>query len=103
VYESPVNVCDVECNKSISSFSAASGECCPSLRRHNSRNFCAWLQRVIPMQINKNSMTDSIDNIQERTAGAMLAASTILGVMSVASASMRSAASASASKRDVLV
>jgi len=55
VYESPVNVCDVECNKSISSFSAASGECCPSLRRHNSRNFCAWLQRVIPMQINKNS------------------------------------------------
>ena len=103
MYESPVNVCDVERNKSISSFSAASWECCPSMNGHNSRNFCAWVQRVIPMQINKNSMTDSIDNIQERTTGAMLAASTILGAMSVASTSMRSAASARASKRDVLV
>ena len=43
---------------------------------------------------NKNSMTDSIENIQERTAGAML----------VASADVRLAvASASASKHSVLV
>ena len=55
------------------------------------------------MQINKNSMTDSIDNIQERTAGAMSAASTKSDALSVASASMHSAASASASKRDVVV
>jgi hypothetical protein len=103
VYESPVNVCGVVRNKSISSFSVASGERCPSLRGHNSRNFCAWVQRVIPVQINTNSMTDSIDNIQERTAGAMSAASTKSGATSVASASMRSAASASTSKRDVLV
>ena len=44
---------------------------------------------------NKNSMTDSIDNIQERTAGA---------IMSAASAGVRLAAvSASASKYGVLV
>ncbi len=43
---------------------------------------------------NKKSMTDSIENIQEKTAGAMLAAST--GVRLVA-------ASASASKHGVLV
>ena len=43
---------------------------------------------------NKNSMTDSIENIQERTAGAML----------VASAGVRlAAASASATKHSVLV
>jgi hypothetical protein len=44
---------------------------------------------------NKNSMTDSIENIQERTAGA---------IMSAASAGVRlAAASASASKYGVLV
>ena len=52
MYESPVNVCSLERNKSISSFSSASGERCPSLRGHNPRNFCAWVQRVVPMQIN---------------------------------------------------
>jgi hypothetical protein len=39
-------------------------------------------------------MTDSIDNIQERTAGAMLAVSAKSGAMLVASASMCSAVSA---------
>jgi hypothetical protein len=52
---------------------------------------------------NKNSMTDSIDNIQKRTAGAMLAVSAKSGAIMAASASMRSAASASTSKRGVLV
>jgi hypothetical protein len=43
---------------------------------------------------NRNSMTDSIENIQERTAGAMLAASSGVRL---------AAASASASKHGVLV
>ena len=43
---------------------------------------------------NRNSMTDSIENIQERTSGGMLVASA--GICLVA-------ASASASKRGVLV
>jgi len=42
----------------------------------------------------QNSMTDSIENIQERTSGAMLAASAGIHL---------AAASASTSKRDVLV
>jgi hypothetical protein len=49
---------------------------------------------------NKNSMADSIDNIQERTSGAMLAASAKSGAMSAASAGIcLVAASESANKR----
>jgi hypothetical protein len=53
---------------------------------------------------NKNSMADSIDNIQERTSGAMLAASAKSGAMLAASAGVcLAAASESANKRDALV
>jgi len=49
---------------------------------------------------NKNSMADSIDNIQERTSGAMLVASAKLGAMLAASAGVcLAAASESANKR----
>jgi hypothetical protein len=48
---------------------------------------------------NKNSMADSIDNIQERTSGAMSAASAKSGAMSAASAGIfLAAASESANK-----
>jgi hypothetical protein len=48
----------------------------------------------------KNSMADSIDNIQERTSGAMSAASAKSGAMSAASAGIGlAAASESANKR----
>jgi hypothetical protein len=53
---------------------------------------------------NKNSMADSIDNIQERTSGAMSAASAKSGAMSAASAGVcLVAASESANKRGALV
>jgi hypothetical protein len=53
---------------------------------------------------NKNSMADSIDNIQERTSGAMSAASAKSGAMSGASAGVcLAAASGSANKRGALV
>ena len=49
-------------------------------------------------------MTDSIDNIQERTAGAMSAASAKAGAMLAASAGVcLAAASKSSNKRGVLV
>ena len=49
---------------------------------------------------NKNSMAESIDNIQERTSGAMSAASAKSGAMSAASAGIcLAAASESANKR----
>jgi hypothetical protein len=52
----------------------------------------------------KNSMTDSIDNIQERLSGAMPAASAKSGAMWAASADVRLvAASESTNKRGVLV
>jgi len=101
VYEFPGNDFDIQCNKSISSCAAASGEQCPSLHRRNSRNALGYkdlytrkMEAGCSRSDNKNSMTDSIENIQERTAGAM----------SVASAGLRLAAgSASTSKRGVLV
>jgi hypothetical protein len=48
---------------------------------------------------NKNSMADSIDNIQERTSGAMLAASAKSGAMSASAGVCVAAASESANKR----
>jgi len=53
---------------------------------------------------NKNSMTDSIDNIEERTSGAMSASSAESGAISLASTGIcLAAASESANKRGVLV
>ena len=52
----------------------------------------------------KNSMTDSINNIQERMSGVMLAVSAKSGAMPVVSAGVRLvAASESVNKRGVLV
>jgi hypothetical protein len=51
----------------------------------------------------KNAITDSIDNIQERTPGAMLAASARSSAMSTVNTNVRLAACASANKRSVLV
>ena len=52
----------------------------------------------------KNSMTDSIDNIEERTSGAMSASSAKSGAMSLACTGIcLAAASGSANKCGVLV
>jgi len=89
------NVFDIQCNKSISSCAAASGERCPSLHGHNFRNFCAWvharkMEAGRSRSSKKYSMTDSIQNIQERTAGAISVASTSSAGVHLATSSERS-------------
>ena len=74
VYESPGNIFDIQRNKSISSCAAASGEWCPSLHRHNSLIpetfmleykdlYSRKMEAIRSRSNNKNTMTDSIENI----------------------------------------
>ena len=82
VYESPGNVFDIQCNKSISVLRLPGSDVCPctgmipktvvlGYKDLHARKMEAGCSR----SSKKYSMTDSIQNIQERTAGAMSVAS----------------------------
>jgi hypothetical protein len=99
VYESPRNVCVIQRNKSTSSCGAASIERCPSLPGRNSQK---KLEEANSRVNKKKSMTDSIDNIQERTSSAMsMASSAKMSAASASAMASESAASASAIARIV--
>ena len=108
MYESPGNVFDIQRNKSISYVLRLPGSdvrpCTGIITKTFALGYKDLYRRKMDVSRsrsnNKNSMADSIDNIQERTSGAMSAASAKSGSMLAASAGIcLAAASESANKR----